>query len=78
MKANKVKFWVRLGQIAYFIYCISYAFFETQLPQFVWPEFSGTETELICSLIAIGSIITFSEAIVRLIGYFAELIEEKT
>lgn len=77
MKANKVKFWARLGQIVYFIHCIAYAFFEVQLPNYVPTEFSGKGIEAVYLTIAVVGMIIFSEAIVRLIGCFAELLEER-
>ena len=77
MKVEKIKFWARLGQIAFFVWEIFYAMFETQLPRHVPTEFSGTVAESIYAMLSIAGLIIFSEAIVRLIGYFAELIERK-
>ena len=77
MKASKVKFWARLGQIAYFMYNLLYAFFEVQLPNHVPTEFSGKVTEGFLLISTLFVMIVFTEAIVRLIGYFAEILEER-
>lgn len=77
MKANKVKFWARLGQISFFVSHFSNALFETQLPNYVSTEYSGKVTEGIFAIMTLAGIILFSEAIVKVIGYFAELLEEK-
>lgn len=77
MKVKQIKFWARLGQIAFFVYEIFDGMFEIQLPRYVPPEFSGTVAEFIYVILSIAGLIIFSEAIVRLIGYFAELLERK-
>jgi len=77
MKANKVKIWARIGQMAFWIYNISYALLEIQLPGYVPIEVSGKVTEFVYCMITIAGMIIFSEAIVKLIGYFAELLEER-
>lgn len=77
MKAEKIKFWARVGQMAFFVYEIFNALFEIQLPGSVSTEFSGTVTEFGYVMLAVAGLIIFSEAIVRLIGYFAELLERK-
>ena len=77
MKAHIVKCYARLGQIAYWSYCFLSACFEVQLPNHVPTEFSGTIPEVIFLIGSLVSAIIFSEVIVKLIGYFAELLEEK-
>lgn len=77
MKAEKIKFWARVGQMAFFAYGIFAALFEIQLSGSVSTEFSGTVAEFGYVMLAVASLIIFSEAIVRLIGYFAELLERK-
>ena len=78
MKVTKqIKFWARAGQILYFLYLISYTLFEKQLPGYVPPQRSATFAELVFNALALTFFIYFTEAIVRLIGYFAELIEKK-
>ena len=67
MKANKVKFWARLGQIAFFVSHFSNALFEIQLPNYVSTVYSGKVTEGLYVMMAFASIILFSEAIFKLI-----------
>lgn len=77
MKTRKIKFWARLGQIAYWIYQYSYMFAERQNPIYTQPILAGTISEYISLVIAFVYGYLVSEAIVRLIGYFAELLEKK-
>jgi len=77
MKANNVKIWARIGQIAFWIYNISFALFEIQLPDYVLPEYSATVTAIICVIVTLIGMLIFSEAIVQLICYFAEILESR-
>lgn len=73
MKANKVKFWARIGEIAFFLFLFFYAGWESQYEPF---ESAGTTAQIlacICFLL----MLVFAEAIVRIIGYFAEILEER-
>lgn len=76
MISRKVKFWARLGQISYFMSLFFGVAFEKQLPRYVPTEFAGTFKESAYAIITFMCIIVFSEAIVRLISYFAELLEK--
>jgi len=49
--------------------------FESQLPMNEEIVFSGTVVEAILAIVAFALAVLFSEAIVRLIGYFAELLD---
>ena len=77
MKAKKIKRLVRLGQMAYFGYIVAYAFFERQLPNYVPIEFSGTSMEMFWMICCLLDMIILTEVIVRVIGAFAEILEEK-
>ena len=73
MKANKVKFWARIGEIAFFLFLFFNAGWELQYEPF---ESAGTTAQIlacICFLL----ILVFVEALVRIIGYFAEILEER-
>lgn len=73
MKSKKVKFWARIGEIAFFLFMFFYAAWERQYTPF---ESAGTTAHtLACICIAFRLI--FAEAIVRLIIYFAEILEER-
>ena len=73
MKANKVKFWARIGEIALFLFLFFYAGWKLQYEPF---ESAGTTAQIL-ALICFGLILVFAEAIVRIIGYFAEILEER-
>ncbi len=73
MKANKVKFWARIGEIALFLFLFFYAGLELQYEPF---ESAGTTAQIL-SAICCGLRLVFAEAIVRIIGYFAEILEER-
>ena len=72
MKANKVKFWARIGEIAFFLFQFFDACCNLQYEQF---ESAGTTAQQILAWICFGLILVFVEAIVRIIGYFAEILE---
>ncbi len=74
--SQKIKRWARIGQITYWFYKFFVVGLEMQLPMREVTVFSGTDAE---SVLAIGAFILaffFSEAIVRVIGYFAELLDK--
>ena len=73
MKANKVKFWARIGEIAFFLFNFFYTGWELQYEPF---ESAGTTAQIL-SAICCGLRLVFAEAIVRIIGYFAEILEER-
>ena len=73
MKANMVKFWTRIGEIAFFLYQFFYASLELQYEPF---ESAGTTAQIL-AVICFGLILVFAEAIVRIIGYFAEILEKR-
>lgn len=73
MKANKVKFWARIGEIAFFLFAFSYTGWEMQYETF---ESAGTTAQVL-AFICFGLSLVFAEAIVRIIGYFAEILEER-
>lgn len=76
MKATEVKYYARLGQIAYWVCQVFSAFYEMQLPNYVRPELSGTFLELLYLTICLLSCIILSEVAVRIIGSLAELLEK--
>ena len=73
MKANKVKSWARIGEVAFFLFQFFDAGFRAQYEPF---ESAGTTAEIL-ALICFGLMLVFAEAIVRIIGYFAEILEER-
>ena len=73
MKANKVKFWARIGEIAFFLFLFCHTGFELQYEPF---ESAGTTAQIL-AVICLVLILVFAEAIVRIIGYFAEILEKK-
>ena len=73
MKANKVKFWARIGEIAFFLFLFFNAGWELQYEPFE----SAGPTAQILGVICWVLILVFAEAIVRIIGYFAEILEER-
>lgn len=72
MKSKKVKFWARIGEVAFFLFLIFYAALEMQ-----YTPCESTDTTYTLSCICITFILIFAEAIVRLIVYFAEILEER-
>ena len=73
MKANKIKFWARIGEIAFFLFQFFYAGWEMQYEPF---ESAGTTAQIL-AVIWLGLRLVFAEAIVRIIGYFAEILEKR-
>lgn len=73
MKSNKIKLWARIGAIAFWIAQVLYVVWEMQYTPF---ESAGTKA-VILSFACLAASLIFTEAIVRLIGYFAELLERK-
>lgn len=73
MKANKVKFWARIGEIAFFLFQFFNAGWELQYEPF---ESAGTTAQILACIYFLF-ILVFAEAIVRIIGYFADIIEER-
>lgn len=74
--SQKIKMWARIGQIAYWLYLFFGVGFERQLPMHEATVFSGTIAEAILAIVAFVLAVLFSEAIVRIIGYFAELLDK--
>lgn len=73
MKSNKIKFWARIGAIAFWLANFFNAGWEMQYQPF---ESAGTKA-VVLAFICFAFCLIFTEAIVRLIGYFAELLEER-
>ncbi|MFR0922845.1 MAG: hypothetical protein ACLSG7_07030 [Clostridia bacterium] len=73
MKANEVKSWARIGEVAFFLSQFFDAGWRAQYEPF---ESAGTTAQIL-ALIWFGLILVFAEAIVRIIGYFAEILEER-
>lgn len=73
MKANKIKVWARIGEITFWLYQFFFAAYRLQYEEF---ESAGTTAEVL-SWICLVILFIFSEAIVRLICYFADLLEDK-
>ena len=71
MKAKKIKVWAWLGQISFLILYVSNAILESTSLEY------NTNTEKACVSLCLISFIVFSVAIVKIIGYFAEILEEK-
>ncbi len=74
--SQKIKRWARIGQIAYWLYMIFFVGFERQMPMHEATVFSETVKEVILAIVTFILAILFSEAIVRVIGYFAELLDK--
>lgn len=74
--SQKIKMWARIGQIAYWLYLFFEVGFEMQLPMYEATVFSGTIAEAILAIVTFVLAVLFSEAIVRVIGYFAELLDK--
>ena len=64
MKANKIKFWARIGQIAWWIYIFCSAALEMQYVTF---QSAGTMARILAFCSLVFSLI-FTETLVRLIG----------
>lgn len=73
MKSNKIKFWARIGAITFWLAQILNVAWEMQYTPF---ESAGTKVQILAFVWFAVSLI-FTEAIVRLIGYFAELLERE-
>ena len=73
MKANKVKFWARIGQIVFFLFLFAHSAYSQQYESFESAGTTAQELSLICLLF----LFLFTEAIIRIIGYFAEILEER-
>jgi hypothetical protein len=71
MKANKVKFWARIGEIAFFMFLFVGAAWRSQYQPI---ESAGATAQALAS-ICFGLMLVFAEAIVRVIVYFAEILE---
>lgn len=74
--SQKIKGWARIGQIAYWLYMFFLVGFENQLPMHEATVFSETVEEAILAIVTFILAVLFSEAIVRVIGYFAELLDK--
>ena len=74
--SEKIKGWARIGQIAFWFYLFFSVGFEEQLLMHEPIVFSGTFLEAVLAIISLCLAILFSEAIVRVIGYFAELLDK--
>lgn len=73
--SQKIKMWARIGQIAFWLFLFFLARYEMQLPMHEEIVSSGTATETILAIFTFIFVVLFSEAIVRVIGYFAELLD---
>lgn len=73
MKANKVKSWARIGEVALFLF----QFFDAGWRAQYEPFESAGPTAQILGVICWVLILVFAEAIVRIIGYFAEILEKR-
>ena len=73
MKSKEIKFWARIGAIAFWIMKFLNAGVQMQYIKF---ESAGT-TAVILAFACFAFALICTEAIVRLIGYFAELLEER-
>lgn len=73
MKANMIKSWARIGEVAFFLF----QFFDAGLRAQYEPFESAGTTAQILAVICLVLILVFAEAIVRIIGYFAEILEKR-
>lgn len=77
MVVKKIKFWARMGQIMFFVVNFVLVLFEDTQTQIIQMKYDFTPYSVILVIIGVLGLILISEAIVRLIVYFAELIAEK-
>lgn len=77
MVVKKIKFWARMGQIMFFVVNFAWILFEDTQPQIIQMKYDVTPYSSILVIIGCIGIFLFTEAIVRLIGNFAELIAKK-
>ena len=77
MVVKKIKFWARMGQIMFFDVNFVWVLFEDTQTQIIQMKYDFTPYSVILVIIGVLGLILISEAIVRLIVYFAELIAEK-
>lgn len=77
MVVKKIKFWARMGQIMFFVVNFVWVLFEDTQTQIIQMKYDFTPYSVILVIIGVLGLILISEAIVRLIVYFAELIAEK-
>lgn len=73
MKANMIKSWARIGEVAFFLFQFFGAGWRAQYEHF---ESAGTTAQIL-AVICLVLILVFAEAIVRIIGYFAEILEKR-
>lgn len=73
MKANMIKSWARIGEVAFFLFQLFDAGWRAQYEPF---ESAGTTAQIL-AVICLVLILVFAEAIVRIIGYFAEILEKR-
>lgn len=76
MVVKKIKFWARMGQIMFLVVSFVWELFEDTQPQIIQMKYDFTPYSAILVIIGVLGLILILEAIVRLIGYFAELIAE--
>lgn len=74
--SEKIKIWARVGQIAFWFYLFGSVAFERQLPMHEATVFSETTEETILAIVTFIFALLVSEAIVKVIGYFAELLDK--
>ncbi len=73
--SEKVKYWARIGQVSVWLCWFLNEMIERQLPTYEPPAISGTATEFMFVIGALYFAMLFSEAIVRVIVLFAELLD---
>lgn len=77
MKSRKVELWARIGQVSFWIMFFSYlAFTLMAIPDDASPKYFGSAPFVVASISIVFAIL-FSEAIVRIIIYFAQLLERR-
>ncbi len=74
--SKKIEIWARIGQVTFWLFCKFFADLQEQLPMYEATEHSGTATEFVLAVFCLILAILFSEAIVRLISYFAKLLDK--
>ena len=74
--SKKIKLWARIGQLSFWLYMFAIVAFDRQLPMHEAIEFSETDLEVILVCTSFSLAVLLSEAIVRVIGYFAEIFEK--
>ena len=73
--SQKIKKWARIGQIAFWLCMYFGVGFERQLPMHEATVYSGTIEEAFLAIVTLAFAVLFSEAVVRIVCYFAELLE---